>query len=79
MDILYWLIVGGIAGWLAGKVSKGRGFGLVGNIVIGLVGSVVGGYAFRALGLSAGGTIWNIIVAFVGGLILVAVVNLIKK
>ncbi|HOU23262.1 MAG: hypothetical protein BWY10_01947 [Chloroflexi bacterium ADurb.Bin180] len=79
MDILYWLIVGGIAGWLAGKVSKGRGFGLVGNIIIGLVGSVVGGYAFQMLGLAAGGTIGNIVVAFVGGLILVAVVNLIRK
>ena len=79
MDILYWVIVGGIAGWLAGAVSKGRGFGLIGNIIIGLVGSVIGGYAFRALGLRAGGTCGNIVVAFVGGLILVTVVNLIKK
>jgi len=79
MDILYWLIVGGIAGWLAGKVSKGRGFGLVGNIIIGLVGSVVGGYAFQMLGLAAGGTIGNNRRGLVGGLILVAVVNLIKK
>jgi len=78
MSILYWLIVGGIAGWLAGQVMKGRGFGLVGNILIGLVGGVVGGYAFSLLGLSASGTIGNIIVAFVGGVILVAVVNAIR-
>jgi uncharacterized membrane protein YeaQ/YmgE (transglycosylase-associated protein family) len=79
MGILYWVIVGGIAGWLAGQVMKGRGFGLVGNILIGLVGGVVGGYVFDVLGLSASGTIGNIIVAFVGGVILVAVVNLIRK
>lgn len=78
MSILYWLIVGGIAGWLAGQVMKGRGFGLIGNILIGLVGGVVGGYAFSLLGLSASGTIGNIIVAFVGGVILVAVVNAIR-
>jgi uncharacterized membrane protein YeaQ/YmgE (transglycosylase-associated protein family) len=79
MGILYWLIVGGIAGWLAGKVARGRSFGLLGNILIGLVGAVVGGYAFDVLGLSASGTIGNIIVAFVGGVILVAVVNVIRR
>lgn len=79
MGILYWLIVGGIAGWLAGQVMKGRGFGLLGNILIGLVGGVVGGYVFDVLGLSASGTIGNIVVAFVGGVLLVAVVNLIRK
>jgi uncharacterized membrane protein YeaQ/YmgE (transglycosylase-associated protein family) len=79
MGILYWLIVGAVAGWLAGKVMKGRGFGLVGNILIGLVGAVVGGYVFDVLGLSASGTIGNIIVAFVGGVILVAVVNVIRR
>jgi len=79
MGTLYWLIVGGIAGWLSGQVMKGKGFGLVGNILIGLVGGVIGGYAFSVLGLSASGTIGNIIVAFVGGVILVAVVNLIRK
>lgn len=79
MGILYWLIVGGIAGWLAGKVMKGRGFGLLGNILIGLVGGVVGGYVFDVLGLSASGTIGNILVAFVGGVILVAVVNTIRR
>ena len=79
MYIVYWLIGGGMGGWLAGKVARGRGFARVGNSIIGLVGSVVGGYAFQMLGLAAGGTIGNIVVAFVGGLILVAVVNLIRK
>jgi uncharacterized membrane protein YeaQ/YmgE (transglycosylase-associated protein family) len=79
MGILYWLIVGAVAGWLAGQVMKGKGFGLVGNILIGLVGAVVGGYVFDVLGLSASGTMGNIIVAFVGGVILVAVVNVIRR
>jgi uncharacterized membrane protein YeaQ/YmgE (transglycosylase-associated protein family) len=79
MGILYWLIVGAVAGWLAGQVMKGKGFGLVGNIVIGLIGGVLGGWIFNAVGLSASGTLGNIIVAFVGGVALVAIVNLIRR
>ncbi|HED24360.1 MAG TPA: GlsB/YeaQ/YmgE family stress response membrane protein, partial [Firmicutes bacterium] len=49
MGILTWLIVGIIAGWLAGKVMKGRGFGLIGNIIVGIVGALVGGWLAGAL------------------------------
>ncbi|MFQ5824613.1 MAG: GlsB/YeaQ/YmgE family stress response membrane protein [bacterium] len=55
MNILIWLIVGLIAGWLAGKVMRGKGFGVVGDIIVGLVGAVIGGWIFRQLGLFAVG------------------------
>jgi uncharacterized membrane protein YeaQ/YmgE (transglycosylase-associated protein family) len=78
-SILMALIIGAIAGWLAGKLFKGRGFGLMGNIVVGIIGAVVGSFLFGVLGITAGGVIGSIIVATVGALVLLFVVNLIKK
>lgn len=69
MEIVWFLIIGAIAGWLAGKFTKGSGFGLVGDIVVGVIGAVVGGFTFRVLGISAGGLIGNIVMATVGALI----------
>jgi len=78
-SILMILIIGAIAGWLAGKLMKGRGFGVIGNIVIGIIGAVIGNFLFGLLGVSAGGLIGSIITATVGALILLYVVNFIKK
>jgi uncharacterized membrane protein YeaQ/YmgE (transglycosylase-associated protein family) len=78
-SILMALIIGAIAGWLAGNLFKGRGFGLMGNIVVGIIGAVVGSLLFKVLGITAGGFIGSIIVATVGALVLLFVVNLIKK
>lgn len=78
-SILMALIVGAIAGWLAGKLMKGRGFGAVGNIVIGIIGAVIGNFLFGLLGVSAGGLIGSIIMATVGALILLYAVSLIRK
>jgi uncharacterized membrane protein YeaQ/YmgE (transglycosylase-associated protein family) len=67
-----WVVVGLLAGWLAGFVMKGGGYGLIGDMVLGLVGSVVGGWIFRALGVSAGGGIFpTVFVAFVGAVIVI--------
>lgn len=78
--LIWWCIVGGIAGFLAGKVMKGGGFGVAMDIVIGIVGSIVGGWVFGLLGIfSGGGIIPSIIVAFVGACILLWLVRLIKK
>ncbi|MGE5124730.1 MAG: GlsB/YeaQ/YmgE family stress response membrane protein [Betaproteobacteria bacterium] len=77
--MLWFLLVGLIAGWLAGKLTKGSGYGVVGDIVIGVIGAFVGGFLFRLLGLSAGGTIGSIVVATVGAIVLVWVVRAIKK
>src|SRR5438552_1185982 len=65
-----WVVVGLLAGWLAGFVMAGGGYGLVGDMVLGLAGSVVGGSIFRALGVSAGGGLFpTVFVAFVGAVI----------
>lgn len=76
---VYWIVVGLIAGWLAGKAMKGRGYGLVGDIVLGILGAIVGGWVFGVLGLHAGGLAGSIVVAFLGALILVWVVRKIKR
>ena len=80
MGFIEWIVVGLIAGWLAGKVMKGGGYGIVVDIVLGILGGVLGGWIFRMLGLwPGGGIIGSIIVAFVGAVILVWITRLMKK
>lgn len=78
-SILAFLLIGAIAGWLAGKLMKGGGYGLLGNIVVGVIGAVIGGFVFDAVGIRAGGIIGSIVVATVGAGILLFAVGLIKK
>ena len=78
--LIWWIVVGLIAGWLAGKVTKGGGFGVLMDIVIGMVGAIVGGWVFGLLGIySNGGLIGSVLVAFVGALILLWLARMIKK
>jgi uncharacterized membrane protein YeaQ/YmgE (transglycosylase-associated protein family) len=78
--LLWWCIVGLIAGWLAGKVMKGGGFGVGMDILIGVVGAIVGGFVFGLLGIyPGGGIIPSIVVAFVGAVIVLWLVRMIKK
>ena len=78
--LLWWIIVGLIAGFLAGKVMRGGGFGVLMDIVIGMVGAILGGWVFGVLGVYPGfGLIGSILVAFVGACILLWLVRLIKK
>ena len=79
MQLVIFLIIGGVAGWLAGIVKKGYGFGLVGNIVIGTLGAIVGGFVFKFFGVSFGGFIGDIITAAVGAVILLYVFGIFKK
>jgi len=79
MRILLWIISGIIAGWLTGLVMKGRGYGLLGNLVIGLLGGIIGGWLFSLLDLAARGWLGEIVVALVGGVVLVAVARLLRK
>jgi uncharacterized membrane protein YeaQ/YmgE (transglycosylase-associated protein family) len=79
MHLLWFLLIGLVAGWLAGKLTKGSGFGVVGNVIIGVLGSFVGGFIFRQIGLHAGGTIGSLVVATAGAAILIYLVRLIKK
>jgi len=77
--LLYWLIVGGIAGWLTGHFMKGRGYGVMGDIVIGLVGGVIGGWLMGPLGIRSGGIVTDIVVAFIGAVILVFVARTVRR
>jgi uncharacterized membrane protein YeaQ/YmgE (transglycosylase-associated protein family) len=78
--IIWWILVGLIAGWLAGKAMKGGGFGVLMDIVIGMIGAVIGGWLFGTLGVfQGGGLIGSILVAFVGAVILLVLVRLIKR
>jgi len=80
MGLIYWIIVGLIAGWLAGQVMRGGGYGVVTDIVLGIVGGVIGGWLFGALGIwPTGGVVGSIIVAFVGAVILVAITRAIRR
>ena len=70
--MLWWIIVGIIAGWAAGKIMKGSGYGVLWDLVLGVVGAVVGGWIVSLVGLSAqGGVIWSILVAILGAVIVV--------
>jgi len=78
--IFWWIIVGLIAGWLAGKVMKGGGYGVIVDIILGILGGILGGWLFGMLGISLGGKwIGPIIVAFVGAVILVWITRLLKR
>jgi len=79
MNIILFLMIGLIAGWLAGKIMKGKGFGLVGNLIVGVVGALIGGFVFDALNIAAAGIVGSLIAALVGALILLWVIGLIKK
>ena len=80
MGVMYWLVIGLVAGWLAGVVMKGGGYGVVVDIVLGICGAVLGGWIFSTLGIGAqAGLVGSVIVAFVGAVILVAITRVLKK
>lgn len=74
--LLGWIIIGLIAGWLAGVVGRGRGFGCLADIILGLIGAIVGGWIFTKLGIRAGGVLGSLAAAFVGAVVLVAIARL---
>jgi uncharacterized membrane protein YeaQ/YmgE (transglycosylase-associated protein family) len=79
MHLLWFLIIGIAAGWLAGQLMKGGGYGLVGDLVIGVVGAFIGGWIFGALGIFAGGLIGTLIMATIGAIVLLFLIRLIKR
>ena len=80
MNLLWFLIVGIVAGWLAGVLVKGGGFGVNGELVVGVIGAVLGGWLFTTLGASAGGgLVGSIIVATIGAVVLLLLVRMVRR
>jgi uncharacterized membrane protein YeaQ/YmgE (transglycosylase-associated protein family) len=78
-NLLMVIIVGILAGWLAGRIQKGKGFGLVGNLVVGILGSVFGNWLFWQLGFVTYGFIANVVVAVIGALVILFIVGLFAR
>ncbi len=78
-SLILFLVIGLAAGWLAGLIMKGGGFGLVGDLVVGVIGALLGGWLFSLLGISLGGIIGSLVMALVGAMVLLFLVRLIKK
>ena len=79
MSIIGWIVIGAIAGWLAGRIVEGYGFGFVGNLVIGILGACIGGYILPRLGIIPGSTLGNLVAATLGAIVLLFVLGLIKR
>ncbi|MDG0022750.1 GlsB/YeaQ/YmgE family stress response membrane protein [Trinickia sp. Y13] len=78
--LIGWLIIGALAGWLAGVITKGGGFGLIVDIIVGIVGAFVGGWLAAMLHIGiAGGFIGTLIVAVIGAVVLLFVIRLVKR
>ena len=80
MDILLWIVLGLVAGFLASVVMRGGGYGLIGDIIVGIVGALLGGWLFSLLGAGGvtGFNLWSIFVAFVGACLLIALLRLLS-
>ena len=79
MGLLWWIIIGVIAGWLAGKLMRGGGFGFLINLLVGIVGAVIGGWVFGLLGIATGGIIGSLVTALVGAILLLWIISLFKR
>lgn len=76
---LWFIIIGILAGFIAGKLMRGGGFGLVVNLVVGIIGAVLGGWVFGLLGIAAGGIIGSLVTATVGAIILLWIISLFQR
>jgi len=80
VDIILWLVIGAIAGWLAAQLIRGAGYGLIGDVVVGMVGSVIAGYLLPRIGIHLGtGFVRSVMNAFIGACLLLMVLRLVKR
>lgn len=80
LQVIIFLVIGALAGWLAGVIVRGAGFGVLGNIIVGIIGALVGGFVFRLFGMDPSyGFIGSVITATIGAIIVLAIVVLIKR
>ena len=79
-QLIVFLVIGGVAGWLAGLIMKTGGFGIVGNVLIGVIGAVLGGWLFGVLGISVGGQwVGALVTAVIGAVVLLFAIGLIRR
>jgi uncharacterized membrane protein YeaQ/YmgE (transglycosylase-associated protein family) len=79
MNIILFIVVGGLAGWCAGLISKGSGFGILGDVIVGIIGAFLGGLCFRLIGIVAYGLIGQFIFAVLGALLFLWLLRFVKK
>ena len=79
MEFVWFILIGMCAGWLAGQFMKGSGFGLLGNLIVGVIGALLGVFAFHLVGLAAYGLLGQLIVATVGAVLLLALLRFVKR
>lgn len=78
-DLVWFLFIGGVVGWLAGLITRGRGFGIIGDIVVGIVGAMLGGWMARVIGVSTSSSIGAFLLALVGAVVLVGLTRFVKR
>jgi uncharacterized membrane protein YeaQ/YmgE (transglycosylase-associated protein family) len=78
-NLLWFLLIGLVAGWLAGRVMRGGGYGLIGDLIVGVIGALLGGWLFGLLGIAAGGLLGALLTAFVGAVILIWLLRQIRR
>jgi len=79
MSFIWFLLIGLVAGWLAGKITRGSGFGALGNMGVGVVGALLGGFVFRLFGLYTMGLVGSLVTATVGAILLLWLMRRIKR
>jgi uncharacterized membrane protein YeaQ/YmgE (transglycosylase-associated protein family) len=79
MSLLWFLLIGMAAGWLAGMLVKGRGFGWLANMIVGVIGALIGGFLFGQLGVSTGGNLGELLSATFGAVILLFLLRFLRK
>jgi len=79
MEFIWFILIGIAAGWLAGQIMKGGGYGLVGDLIVGVIGALLGGWLFGLAGIAAAGLIGQLVVATLGAIVLILLLRLIKK
>ncbi len=75
-SFIAWILIGLVAGWLAGKIARGRGFGCIADVILGLIGAVLGGWIFKHLGILGGGWLYSLAAATIGAVLLVLIARM---
>ena len=79
MAWLWFLIIGVIAGWLAGKITRGSGFGILGDMIVGVIGALLGGFLFGLVGLASFSLLGSLLTATIGAIVFLSLIRLLKR